>query len=354
MIKHVTLIRPPIVSSLNSFSAPVTPPLALAYLSASLETDGCRVSAIDAVGEAINQVHIFEDMECRVRGLSIDGILRRIPGETDLIGISCMFTQEWLFVKVIVDAIAAEFPGIPIVLGGEHVTAMPEYLLETCSAVDLCALGEGEETILDIAKNYSENPDCIQGIVYRDGEGRIKRTDPRKRIRHIEEIPRPRWDKIPIGAYLESGFGHGINAGRTMPILATRGCPFQCTFCSNKNMWDLKYYARSPRDVVGEIEEYVQKYKIDNIDFYDLTAIIKKTWIVEFAGLLKEKKLNISWSLPSGTRSEALDSEVTKLMSDTHCKYLVYAADSGSKEMLRYIKKEVDLARMLDSMKAAK
>ena len=119
-------------------------------------------------------------------------------------------------------------------------------------------------------------------------------------------------------------------------------------------MYGLNYYARAPRDVVDEIEEYVKKYKIDNIDFYDLTAIIKKGWVVEFANLLKERKLNISWSLPSGTRSEALDSEATKLMAETNCKYLVYAPESGSEEMLSYIKKDVDLAWMLSSIKAAK
>ena len=61
-----------------------------------------------------------------------------------------------------------------------------------------------------------------------------------------------------------------------MPILATRGCPYKCTFCSNPNMWGQLYYTRPPSDVVDEIEEYVKTYRADNIDFYDLTAIVKK------------------------------------------------------------------------------
>ena len=75
---------------------------------------------------------------------------------------------------------------------------------------------------------------------------------------------------------------------------------------------------------------------------------------MEFGGLLKEKNLNISWSLPSGTRSEALDDEVTQLMGETNCKYLVYAAESGSEAIQKYIKKEIKLDKMIDSMKGAK
>ncbi len=353
-MKHITLIRPPIVSSVNSFSAPVTPPLALAYLESSLEHNGFEVTTLDTVGEAIDKITIMEDPECRVRGLTIEESIRRIPKNTEMIGISCMFTQEWLFIQMFVEAIAKAFPDVPVVLGGEHVSAMPEYILNTCPGVTICALGEGEETIVDLAQNYPEKAEEIQGIVYRDEDGKPVRTEGRKRIKDIENIPRPNWNQLPIDAYLTSPFGHGLNAGRTMPLLATRGCPFQCTFCSNKDMWDLRYYMRSPSDVVEEIEEYIQKYQIDNVDFYDLTAIIKKSWIMEFGGLLKEKKLNISWSLPSGTRSEALDDEVTQIMGETNCKYLVYAAESGSEAIQKYIKKEIKLDKMIDSMKGAK
>jgi radical SAM superfamily enzyme YgiQ (UPF0313 family) len=351
---HITLIRPPIFSSIGSFSAPVTPPLALAYLSASLKKDRFSVESIDAVGEAMDQIHLLKNPEGRVRGLPIEKILQRIPKETNLIGISCMFSQEWPFVKSLVGSIALKFPDIPLVLGGEHITAMPEFVLESCPNVDICVLGEGEETIVDVAKNYPKHAENIHGILYRAENSEIIRTTPRKRIRNIEQIPRPSWENIPIELYLASEYGHGVNAGRTMPILATRGCPYQCTFCSNEQMWGLNYYTRSPQDVIDEIEEYIQKYKIDSVDFYDLTAIIKKDWILEFGALLKTLKTNISWSLPSGTRSEALDPEVTRLMAETNCKYLVYAAESGSQKILRYIGKKVNLANMINSMQQAK
>ena len=262
-------------------------------------------------------------------------------------------TQEWLFVKKFVEAVSNKFPNVPVVLGGEHVTAMPEKILDTCPGVDICVLGEGEETIVDLAQCFPEKLSEVQGIVYRDEQGKIRWTEPRKRIRDIEKIPRPDWDELPIDAYLTSQFGHGLNAGRTMPILATRGCPFQCTFCSSPFMWGTRWVARDTKLLADEIEEYIEKYNITNVDFYDLTAIVKKSWIIEFCNELISRNLNISWQLPSGTRSEAIDDDVTPLLYKSGCRNMNYAPESGSERMLLSIKKKVKLYKMLQSLKSA-
>ncbi len=351
--QHITLLRTPVVSSLHSFSAPKTPPIALAYLAAALIDQGFDVTPIDALGEAIDQVRLYENPECQVRGLSIEEIIERIPEKTGVIAVSCMFSQEWLFVRKIIENIKIAYPDIPIVIGGEHATAAPEHILETCPEVELCALGEGEETIVDIAKYFPQSPKKISGVVYRR-DGQICRTQPRIRIRDVSEIPRPAWHLFPLEPYLERKYGQGISAGRCIPILATRGCPFECTFCSNKKMWTQRYYTRNPQDVIDEIEGYVKSYNVDHIEFFDSTAIVKKDWVLAFGRLLQERNLKIIWSLPSGTRSEALDEQVTALLAKTNCRYLVYAAESGSPDMLKYIKKKVQLDKMITSMKSAK
>jgi anaerobic magnesium-protoporphyrin IX monomethyl ester cyclase len=139
-----------------------------------------------------------------------------------------------------------------------------------------------------------------------------------------------------------------------MALVATRGCPYQCTFCSNPLMWTTRYVMRDPAKVVDEIEHYVKKYKADNIDFFDLTAIIKKDWTVKFCEEVKKRGLKFTWQLPSGTRSEALDYETLKLMAESGCMNLTYAPESGSDEILDYIKKRVKLDRLYDSIKSAK
>lgn len=136
--------------------------------------------------------------------------------------------------------------------------------------------------------------------------------------------------------------------------MASRGCPFRCTFCSNNQMWTTRYILRDVDDVIAEIKHWHEKYQITALQFYDLTAITKKSWAMEFCQRLKELNLNINWSLPSGTRSEILDLETLTQFKETGCNYLVYAPETGSPATLKLIKKQVDLKNMDDSIRAAK
>lgn len=137
-----------------------------------------------------------------------------------------------------------------------------------------------------------------------------------------------------------------------MPLIASRGCPYQCTFCSNPSMWTTFWNVREPEDVLNEMKLYVEKYQITNFDFYDLTTIVRKEWTIDFCNLLIESNLNITWQLPSGTRSEAIDAEVAKLLYQSGCRNLSYAPESGSPEILKLIKKKIELAEMKRSMKS--
>jgi len=138
-----------------------------------------------------------------------------------------------------------------------------------------------------------------------------------------------------------------------MPLLATRGCPYQCTFCSSPAMWTTRWLARSPELVFKEMLYYVKKYNAKSFDFYDLTAIIKKSWIVEFSKLIIASGEEISWQLPTGTRCEAIDAEVADLLHRSGCKNMTYAPESGSVSELKRIKKKIKLDRMLGSMRGA-
>jgi radical SAM superfamily enzyme YgiQ (UPF0313 family) len=169
----------------------------------------------------------------------------------------------------------------------------------------------------------------------------------------IQHLPRPAWHLVPVRNYFLDNWTTGISMGRNMPIIASRGCPYQCTFCSSPTMWTTRYVMRSAESVVDEIEWLMSEYGANSIDFQDLTAIIKKPWILEFCHELERRGINITWQLPSGTRSEALDVEVLAAMKRTGCHLIVYAPESGSMETLKAIKKRVDLDRITASMREA-
>ena len=113
------------------------------------------------------------------------------------------------------------------------------------------------------------------------------------------------------------------------------GCPYQCTGCSNPKMWTTRWVAREPQKVLEEMKKYLREDAVDNFDFYDLTAIVKRAWIVEFCELVIASGLRFTWQLPSGTRSEAIDAEVSRLPYASGCRNLSYAPESGSKAVLR-------------------
>ena len=132
--------------------------------------------------------------------------------------------------------------------------------------------------------------------------------------------------------------------------MGSRGCPYQCTFCSNPTMWTTRYIVRGIDDLIAEIKSYIERYDITALQFYDLTAITKKRWTIEFCERLMAEGIRIKWSLPSGTRSEALDAETLALLKKTGCNYLVYAPESGSPETLKAIKKRIELDRLTESV----
>jgi radical SAM superfamily enzyme YgiQ (UPF0313 family) len=118
-------------------------------------------------------------------------------------------------------------------------------------------------------------------------------------------------------------------------------------------MWGPLWRVRGAADVVDEMQSYVDRYRATNFDFYDLTAIVKRSWIVEFCQLVMARNLAITWQLPSGTRSEAIDAEVCRLLYESGCRYVNYAPESGSEEILKLIKKQVSKKAMTQSIRSA-
>jgi len=350
----VTLIRPPTVVAKWAHTTPTCPPIGLAYLAASLRQAGHKVEVIDAVGEGIFQMLPVGDKRFLAHGLSPDQIARRIHPDTSFIGLSCMFSHEWPQTRILIDRLRESCSDVPIIAGGEHITAIPEFSLSDCRALDYCVIGEGEETLVELVDALSSGLQTasVTGIVYRNASG-IHRTGNRARIRNIDEIPLPAWDLFPLRNYLDNGFGFGVNRGRSMPVLATRGCPYQCTFCSNPLMWTTRWIARDPVALLEEMKGYLRKYQAENFDFYDLTAIVKREWIINFCRLIIDSGLRFTWQLPSGTRSEAIDNEVSRLLYDSGCRNISYAPESGSPTVLKRIKKKVDLNHMKKSMRVA-
>ena len=333
------------------------PSIGIAYLAGTAKAAGHDVVVVDAFGEAPYKATRLPGTNLLIHGITAEEIAERVPTDVDLIGVSCMYSNEWVYYREVLGRLAISHARIPVVIGGEHVTADPEYSLRQCPQVHCAVLGEGETTLAnlidDVTAGVPLDRSRVQGIAFVNSDGAFVKTEAQARIRSIDEIPLPSWDESPLENYLANGLGMAARRGRNMPMLASRGCPYQCTFCSNPNMWGLQWLPRDPRLVLDEMKHWIDKYRVTHIEFYDLTTIVKKSWIMEFTDLLLQENLGVTWALPSGTRSEALDAEVVDRLYRSGCRDLTYAPESGSPETLKRIKKKVHIPKMLASMTAA-
>jgi len=118
-------------------------------------------------------------------------------------------------------------------------------------------------------------------------------------------------------------------------------------------MWTTRWMARDPGLVLDEIQDYLDRYRVTNVEFYDLTAVIKKEWILTFCKMIEQRGMKFTFQVPQGTRSEALDAEVCEALYRAGCRNLTYSPESGAPSELKRIKKRVDLNKMLVSMRAA-
>jgi len=353
----VALLRGPIVSTLNAFNNEATPAIGLAYIAGYLVKRGYSPVIVDAVGEGLNTTwhpRGIDGYQCQ--GLTIEETVAMVPDGVRVIGFSTMFSGEWPIHRRLIAAVRARFPDAYLVAGGEHATALAEYSLRDCPALDAVALGEGEHIFCEIveAVRLGRDPAGLAGVCTLGENGTFRDGIGLTRIRDLDNIPWPHWPDGYLEKFWSAGKSFGTQTERDMPMMISRGCPFQCTFCSSASMWTTRYLLRDVDDVLAEIKHHIAARDITSVQLYDLTAITKKEWTVEFCKRLIEEGIRIRWSLPSGTRSEALDAETLGYLKRTGCTYICYAPESGSPRTLELIKKQVSLPMLTESVKAAR
>ncbi|MBF0369600.1 MAG: B12-binding domain-containing radical SAM protein [Magnetococcales bacterium] len=354
----VTLVRGPIVLSETSINNAATPAIGLAYIAGYARHFGYRPEIIDAIGLGLNQIVPLERYPGYMsHGLTLNELLSRIPKESRVVGINAMFSGEWPLYRDLIDAVRQHCPQAVIVAGGEHITAMAEYSLRDCRSLDLAVLGEGEHLFYEILERVRRKESLLDmpGTALLDEGSRFIQTSSVTRIRDIDNIPWPYWPEGYLQRFWDAERSYGGQyTGRDMPLMISRGCPFQCAFCSNPNMWTTRYTLRDVDEVLEEIHHYIKTWQITSVQLYDLTAIIKKSWVVEFCTKMLEQGIDIKWSIPSGTRCESLDREVLTLLKKTGCDFICLAPESASQVTLDQVRKRVNLDHLNDAILTAR
>lgn len=331
-----------------------TPPLGLAYVAAALIEAGHDVSVTDAVLDGWDNVMPYGPMVAR--GLSNREVVRRIPSDAAVVGVSVMSTTDWPLVVDLCDRIAAARPDVAIILGGEHPSAVPEFCLRT-SRARVVVLGEGEVSAVEVVGALA-TPGLglgdVRGIAFLDGE-RYVETAARARVRDLESLPRPAWHLFDIHAYQRRRFVGGAlwQGRRSLPMLASRGCPYQCTFCTSPQMWAPLWVPRDPAAVVDEMVFLRDTYGVTDFSLHDLTTVVRRSWVLDLCREITARGLDVSWQLHSGTRLEEIDDELLAHMRRAGLGYLVLAPESASEATRERVKKRMRTSDIVRAVRAS-
>lgn len=349
---NVLLINPPQMYRLTQIATATVPPIGACYVAAFLRQHGHNIQFIDALGEGMSK--FSKRGEATVRGLTIDEIVERIPSSgIDIIGITNLFSHAWPVVRDLAREIKNLFPDIPIITGGVNQTSIPEFILSH-GCIDYVVLGEGELTALELVDRImnKKSVDDMSGLAFvRNGKPVVNERRFEDLIKDLDILPWPAYDLIPIENYINAKSPHGASRGKSLQMIATRGCPYTCTFCTAPRMWLPRWRSRSAKHVVDEMEHWNKRLGIDDFHFEDLTMIFDRPWALDFTKEILKRGLKISWQMPNGTRSEIFDDEVCDALKASGCSNVAFAPESGCPKTLSLIEKDLDLNDIVEGSK---
>jgi anaerobic magnesium-protoporphyrin IX monomethyl ester cyclase len=240
-------------------------------------------------------------------------------------------------------------PNVLTVIGGPHTTFMPYETLKDSEYLDAVVMCEGEETIVELADHKTKNNqniDDIKGIVYRDSsDGKLKTTEKRPLIKDLDSIPFPARHLVPFSDY-------DATQDQTGGIITSRGCVYNCNYCSSSLIMGKKFRSRSPNNVVDEIEELIDTYHINDIGFMDDTFMLNKKRANEIADEIKARNLDISFVASS--RVDRVDKDLLENLKSSGLSTIYYGVESGSQRILDLMKKGITLKNVEDAVRVAK
>jgi len=324
----IALVNTPLLEGVAHH--PLFPPLGLAYMAAVLEQNDFEVK-------------IFDCPVCEIDHEKLKAELDSF--QPTMVGIGSMTPTIESALKSA--RVAKEVcPDAKVLMGGPHATFADKQILTDEKAVDIIVRGEGEETILELAKQSPElqKVSDVKGITFRK-DNQIIQAPGRPFIQNLDALPRPAYKYVPVEKYRIAG-------RKLLPIMSSRGCPFQCSFCVASQMFGARFRARSPKNVLDELEWLRDEYGAEGIAFQDDTLTFDRKRAMEICDGIIERKINLPWGC--GTRADVVTKEVLAKMSKAHCNETCFGVESGCQRIRDSLKKKVTTEQCENAIKWAK
>lgn len=302
------------------------PPLGLGYIASYLILHGINVKIIDGTfqteREVIDQVRLMK---------------------AHIIGIQCILGTEKASLRL---AKALKLDNNLLIAGGPQASVVPSMFLDQ---FDLVVIGEGEQTMLEIidAFNKKESYHSISGVAFKEHDQAIY-TSPRKAIANLDSLPFPARNLYTNEIYKSMSkmrYGYSITS-----MIATRGCPFDCDYCSRAVSGN-DYHERSVGNVVDEIEQ-ILGYGYDRIWIADDAFTFKKDYVISICNEIIKRELRFGWECLS--RVDTFDEEMAEIMKQAGCMRIFFGIESGSDDILQIMKKHITVKEATKAIDTAK
>ncbi len=336
--QRIALVEPPYVFWDRSMdrlrqSEESIPGIGMLTLAAVARRHGHEVAIIDAKGSGETPDHVAA---------------RILAFAPDAVGFSAT-TISITNANRIAERIKAAAPSTLTVVGGAHVSAVPEATLRAFPSLDYGIVGEGEVSFFELltALREDRDPSGCSGLAYRQQNGKIVANPRAPYLTELDDLPLPAWDLVP-------GFPHRFQPSlfsyRKSPVatlVTSRGCPFSCAFCDRSTSGKLGRY-HSTESVLEHCRHLVG-LGVRHVIFYDDLFTVKKKRVIELCEAFVAAGFDFSWSCNS--HPNLLDEATLRLMKRAGCWQIAYGIESGSQRVLDVVKREVRLPRMRETLR---
>lgn len=301
--------------------APSLLPVSLVYLAGYLEQQGYPVRIFDGQIETMSES-------------TIKAVLTEF--KPDVVGVTCM-TPMVVETHLVAACVKAFRKDLPVVVGGIHASVMPDDVL-TDGNIDVIVRGEGEITFHELIEAFRSGAELgsIAGLTYRSGD-QIVSTPNRPLLEDLDSLPLPARHLVNYEGYHQ--VPDAVFAKPLREILTSRGCPFQCIFCSARLMSGFKYRYHSPGRVLEEVDLLVNQYGARQIAVLDDNFVVERQRTIDICEGLMRRGLHKRLVWTTAARADQVDLELLKLMKRAGFVLVSFGVETGTARLLKMIQK---------------
>ena len=318
-----------------SRKANIMPPLGLASIAAYLEQHDVTADIIDCYAHPDSDLLIRQYLEANT---------------PHFVGFSC--TTATFLDGVRIAAMAADIvPGIKVVFGGVHVSALKEKILQRYPVVDYVVVGEGEHTLLLLMQESHEALGRIKNLVYRPEGSLPVFTGHGKTQLDLDSLPFPAYEKLAgyPDAYKLPIFNYPSVPNAS--CISSRGCPYACSYC-DRSVFRRTFRYNSAEYLYDHLKYLRETHGIRHINFYDDQFTFNRDRIKAFSALMIQKPLGMTFNCAA--RAEHLDSELLTLMKKAGCWMISLGIETGDEDLLAQHRQNPDLTMMSNTIRMIK